>query len=467
MTNLRKFNLPTGIVIFGATGDLAQTKLLPALFDLFIKGVLPDAFTIIGLSRSKMTDEEYRDFVRKLISAKGDSANVEKFCACLRYESGDFSDVTVYEQLKKRLFAFDDEIAQCSSKLFYVAVHPNLYSTIFIKLKESQAMSLCSGIGTWARLLVEKPFGSDSNTAAALEKQLMELFPDEQIYRIDHYLAKDAIENIIALRFANNIIAGSWNNHEIESMELRLLETKDVANRGYFYHDIGTLRDVGQNHMLQMFALLTMDPVAVEDATAMRAARARAMQLLQQSTITHVVRGQYEGFTAAAGVGEDSQTETYFKVEAEVNASAWKGVRFIFESGKALDREVAEAVITFREFNGCTCDFLQEPHGHKNELRITFSPKVSIALTLWVKKPGFDFMLEKRVLALTEEEESESDLPTAYERVLFDAISGKQTRFVSGDEVTAAWKFITPLLHTFTTLPLPVYKPGTSGPAAN
>lgn len=464
MTSLKKFNLPTDIVIFGATGDLAQTKLLPALYDLYIKGVLPDAFVIIGLSRTIMDDASYRVFVADIIGAKGDKEKLAAFCAHLRYEPGDFSDVAVYEKLKQRLLAYDDEIGQCGSKLFYVAVHPSLYRTIFMKLKESQAMTLCSGIGTWARLLVEKPFGSDVDTAEALERQLTDLFPDEQIYRIDHYLAKDAIENIIALRFANEIIAGSWNAREIESMELRLLETKDVSNRGYFYHDIGTLRDVGQNHMLQMFALLTMEPATIDEPAQMRAARAKAMQLLEQSTIKQVVRGQYEGFTQSAGVDVDSQTETYFKVETEIAADPWKGVRFTFESGKALDREVAEAVITFREFSGCQCEFLKSPHGHKNVLHITFSPKVSIALTLWVKKPGFDFTLEPRVLSLTEEGEAETDLPSAYERVLFDAISGKQTRFVSGPEVTAAWKFITPLLQKFKTLPLPLYKQGSSGP---
>jgi glucose-6-phosphate 1-dehydrogenase len=464
MTKLKKFNLPTGIVILGATGDLAQTKLLPALFDLFNKDVLPDAFTVIGLSRTKMSDEEYRLFVTKIIGEKADAERVAAFCGHLRYESGDFTDAAVYEQLKKRLFAFDDEIGQCTSKLFYIAVHPSLYATIFTRLKESQAMSLCSGIGTWARLLVEKPFGSDSSTAALLERQLEELFPDDQIYRIDHYLAKDAIENIIALRFANNILEGSWNGREVESIDLRLLEKKDVANRGLFYHDIGTLRDVGQNHMLQMFALLTMDAIVFDDPAAMRSARARAIALLQESKILAITRGQYEGFTESKGVGADSQTETYFKVDTEITEGTWKGVRFSFESGKALDREVTEAVITFRPFNGCRCGYLSEPHGHKNELRITFSPLVSIALTLWVKQPGFGFTLEPRVLQLGETEDIESDLPSAYERVLFDAIAGNQTRFVSGAEVIAAWKFITPLLQKFTTLPLPLDKPGTRGP---
>ena len=468
MLDIQKYNFPTAIVILGGTGDLAQTKLFPALFDLYAQNVLPDTFTIIGLSRKDLSDEEYRAFVRNSLptTPRRDDTVVDAFLAHIRYVSGNFDDAAMYERLKTTLHAFDDSIAQCTSKLFYLAVPPHFYSQIFAKLKESNAMALCDGVGSWSRLLVEKPFGRDLDTANALEAQLCELFTEDQIYRIDHYLAKDAIENIIALRFANSILADSWTKEYIESIAIRLFETKDVANRGAFYDGIGALRDVGQNHMMQMLALLTMGNVNVHDALSVREGRAQALRSFGRQTPKHIVRAQYAGFTETTGVAAGSETETYFKIETELDTAAWKGVRFVLESGKALAKSGTEAVITFRALDLCQCGYEPTPHKHQNILRITFSPEHRINLTVWVKKPGFDFVLEQRELELAHTASTDTRSPEAYERVLFDCIAGDQTRFVSGAEVRAAWEFITPILETFPTLPLPTYTPGSQGPTA-
>jgi glucose-6-phosphate 1-dehydrogenase len=326
-------------------------------------------------------------------------------------------------------------------------------------------MSLCDSVSSWSRLLVEKPFGKDLATAIELEHQLCSLFADNQIYRIDHYLAKDAIENIIALRFSNAIVADSWNKEQIESIAIRLFETKNVSNRGAFYDDIGTLRDVGQNHLLQIFALLTMSDVNITDAASVREARTRALGELVMSDVTSLTRGQYDGYKKTIGVEPGSQTETYFEVVLQSKSELWAGVQLSLSAGKALDRAVNEAIVTFSPYNQCHCGYESGVHQHQNTLRITFSPEQEISLSMWVKKPGFNFVLEKKELVLTHQKDSaDTYSPEAYERVLYDCIAGDQTRFVSGAEVEAAWQFITPLLKQLSTLPLEVYPQGSAGP---
>lgn len=460
-------NQPTAIVIFGGTGDLAESKLLPALLDLYLDQSLPDSFVIIGLSRKALSDTEYQDYVRRSITKEklAHSADfIEAFCTHLRYVSGAFDDSESYERIKTALATFDNSIGQCTNKLFYLAVPPQYYETLFTHLHDSEAMKLCDEMDSWSRLLVEKPFGKDLATADALEDQLCRLFKDEQIYRIDHYLAKDAIENIISLRFANSILADSWNKERIESITIRLLETKDVANRGSFYDDLGTLRDVGQNHMLQILALLTMQAADVHDAESVRSARTAALQTLLAQKPDVVVRGQYTGFTETTGVRPDSETETYFKISMVADAPEWRGVRFTLEAGKALHESVNEAVITFKPLDDCHCAAQPELHHHRNVLRIRFAPEQHISLRLWVKKPGFIFTLEPRELELMHSSMTDTRSPEAYERVLFDCIAGDQTRFVSGKEVEASWQFITPILELFSQLPLKKYERGSAGP---
>jgi glucose-6-phosphate 1-dehydrogenase len=467
LTQTQRYSNPTAIVIFGGTGDLAQTKLLPALLDLYAHNMLPPVFVIVGLSRKELSDAEYQLFVKDSFSRGGhqhDPEVVKRFCEHFRYVAGNFDEVTSYEKIKQALQRFDDEIKQCTSKLFYLAVPPQFYESIFEHLSSSDAMALCDEVGSWSRILVEKPFGKDLKTAQALEKKLCSLFADDQIYRIDHYLAKDAIENIVSLRFANSILADSWNNEYIESIDIRLVEKKDVANRGSFYDGIGTLRDVGQNHLLQMFALLTMAGVDVHDAHAVRKARATAIAQLSNQQPEIVVRGQYAGFVGTPGVAPDSTTETYFKISFVSHATAWEGVRFTFEAGKALDRNVNEAVITFRATDKCYCEHSTEAHTHQNVLHIQFSPEQRISLLMWTKRPGFGFRLQPQELTLVAEKTIDTHSPEAYERVLYDCISGDQTRFVSSAEVEAAWQFITPILEKFAVLPLAHYEPGSTGP---
>jgi len=463
-----KYNVPTALAIFGGTGDLAQSKLLPAVFDLYTQQVLPDRFVIIGFSRQVKTNEEYQAFVKQSLLAHdaGLEANVlEDFCAHIEYVAGDFTDQQAYEKLKTVLTAYDERIGQCTNKLFYLAVPPQLYADIFEHIHATEALTLCDGKDAWARLLVEKPFGNDLATAQALEEKLCALFADEQIYRIDHYLAKDAIENIISLRFANSIIADVWNNHSIESISINLFETKDVATRGAFYDAIGSLRDVGQNHILQIFALLTMPAADIHDAQSVRAARATALETLRDQTVDTVVRGQYVGYQDTHGVRPGSQTETYFHISFMGQTGPWQNTRFTLAAGKALANTCSEAVITFRPHDLAACGITAAPDDHKNILRIEFTPEEKISLTMSTKQPGYQFALQNEELLLLQAPAEVEDSPEAYERVLYDCIAGDQTRFVSGREVEAAWHFITPILETFKDVPLRQYQPGSTGPA--
>lgn len=462
-----KSNAPTAIVVFGGTGDLAQTKLFPALLDLFMRGALPDSFVIVGLSRKDLTDEDYQSYVKASIVGKNERYSqvvINDFCSHFRYVSGSFSEIESYKKIKDVLQEFDNVIKQCTNKLFYLAVPPQYYEDIFEHLHSSQAMKLCDNIGSWSRLLVEKPFGRDLVTAQALEEKLCSLFSDEQIYRIDHYLAKDAIENITSLRFANSIIADSWRKEQIESISIRLLETKDVSNRGSFYDAIGTLRDVGQNHILQIFALLTMPAVNVNNAGAVRRARAEVLRKLNEQKLDNVVRAQYEGFAETAGVALNSSTETYFKLNFTLNNEDWSGVKVMFEAGKAMSEQINEAIIVFKPVGVCNCDYETGEHKHKNTLRIQFSPNQSMRLSMWVKKSGFAFALEEKEFILAKEASDDINSPEAYERVLFDCIVGDQTRFVSGAEVEFSWQFITPIFDLFNNIPLHKYQVGSAGP---
>lgn len=463
----KSYNKPTSIVIFGGTGDLARTKLLPALLNLYATGRLPDRFHIIGLSRKDFTVEEYRAYVENVIAEKSHRHTalvVRDFCSHFSHVSGNFAETDTYEKIREALNKYDDSIKQCTNKLFYLAVPPGLYEVIFDHLHASNIMSLCDGVDSWSRLLVEKPFGKDLKNAQALENKLCTLFKDEQIYRIDHYLAKDAIENIIAIRFANAVLADSWNGQAIESIHIKLLETKDVSSRGHFYDSIGTLRDVGQNHMLQIFSLLTMPPTDIYDAQAIRHARAVALRALADCLPEFILRAQYQGYGTTTGVAEDSDTETYFKLSFTLDDDAWRGTLFTFEAGKALDQYNNEAIVTFRPRNLCNCKSRHGSHEHRNVLRMQFAPEQLMSISMWTKAPGFNFSLREQALTLVGIEGEESASPEAYEKVLFDCIMGDQTCFVSGEEVRLAWQFITPILDKFNELPLYKYLPGSSGP---
>ncbi len=450
---------PTIFIIFGITGDLAQRKLLPSLLSLYTKKLLPPRFAIVGFGRRDFAKADFREFVRAEINIKSGQykeEDVKHFLDHIMYEQGFFDNQESYKKLAEKLSAIDKGFGQCSNKLFHLSVPPSLYEGILNNLSTSGLTIPCGGNLGWTRVLVEKPFGNDIDTAKALDSLLGELFEEEQIFRIDHYLAKESLQNILAFRFANSLFEPLWSHRHIEKVEIKLLEKIGVEGRGAFYDSIGALRDVGQNHLLQMLAIVAMEQPETFDADSIRAERAKILSSLTpitgKSSATSVVRGQYEGYKNEEGVKPSTKTETYFKIKAFIDTPRWKDTPFYIESGKALKEAKALISVYFKSPDG---------DDQMNVLTFRIQPQEGIELRFWVKTPGFGMQIEPKTMRFHYSDFATTvTLPDAYEKVLFDAITGDQTLFTSTEEVIAAWEFITPIVEGFERLPLKMYQKG-------
>ncbi len=444
--------LPTIMIILGATGDLAKTKLLPSLFRLYEKGKLPSMFQIVGFSRRDWGNEEFQTYVVKVLKSHSkDTAKIKKFVQFIVYQQGDFKRRGGYNKLALALGLKDEEWRVCANKLFYLAVPPKLYKGIFEHLSSSGLTEPCSPEEGWTRVIVEKPFGKDLKTAQELDRMLGNLFEEEQVYRIDHYLGKETVQNILAFRFSNSFFEPAWDNRSIEKIEVRLLERDGIGQRGEFYDGIGALRDVGQNHLLQLLSLFLMDNPGAFAADSIRRKRAEVLSSLKPMTVKEVnaltVRGQYEGYRKVKGVGKNSKTETYFRLLTQVDTPRWKGVPIVLESGKSMKEDRVEVVVTFRHQQPCLCP--PEEH-YKNQLNYHIQPTERISASFWVKKPGSEMVLEKKDFSFDYREAySEEEFIDAYEKLLAAAIAGDQTLFVSTEEILASWKFIDPIISSW------------------
>lgn len=466
--------VPTILIILGITGDLSRRKLLPALLDLMAADMLPERFRVVGFSRREFAPEDFRDFVREAIKEKKHDHNdalVDRFLAALSYCQGFFDDLSTYRRLEGHLKTIEDtEFGHGANKLYYLAVPPDLYETILGNLTASGITASSEGVAEWARILVEKPFGNDTDTAEKLDALLGRLFKEEQIFRIDHYLAKEALQNVIFFRFSNMLFEPVWNRRYVEKVEVKLFEQSGVEGRGAFYDSVGALRDVGQNHLLQMLALVAMEHPGVADAHHIRKERAMALSALGSVSLGNVrevaFRGQYEGYENEKGVLPDSQTETYFRLKAFINNERWRGIPFYLESGKALNESKTEIVVTFKPPERCLCP-TEGVCEHRNALTFRIQPNEGITVRFWIKKPGLAPALQEKTLSFSYAQSPESErLPDAHERLFYDAIMGDQTLFASTDEVRAAWKFITPILEAWGDTPLYRYEKGSRGPEA-
>ncbi|HEX8947040.1 MAG TPA: glucose-6-phosphate dehydrogenase [Candidatus Paceibacterota bacterium] len=457
---------PTLVVIFGITGDLSRRKLLPALWQLFRAGALPEQFRIIGFARRALDAQALRALVRDALGGNVGSADdvaLAHFLDLFSYQQGRFDELAQYRALGERLTETERAFGAPANRLFYLAVAPAHYEALFEALEKS---GLARAEGARAtRILVEKPFGRDARTAQALDDKLAALFGEEQIYRIDHYLAKETVQNILNFRFSNFIFESLWSKEGIEKVHIELLETIGIEGRGEFYGDTGALRDVGQNHVLQLLAMVAMQNPGQFDAAHIRAARAAALRTLRpiEDLARQAVRGQYEGFVDEPGVAKGSQAETYFKLRAFLDDDAWEGVPFILESGKRLAERATRITIYFKNATRALCS-IDEGNGCQNTLTFEVQPEEGITVGFWAKKPGFSQELERRALHFSYARGAERRAPEAYERVLYDAIRGDQTLFASTEEVHASWHFITPILDAWHALPLEPYAPGSRGP---
>lgn len=455
---------PTVLVIFGATGNLAETKIFPSLFDLFLGGFISDSFHVVAFARKQFSDQDYQSLVSDWIKkgkSEVDEVKLSNFLSRVHYIVGNFDDEHAYEALQKKLLKVDEEVFKvCSNKLFYLAVPPNLYENILNRIAFSGLSIPCIGPGGgWTRILIEKPFGNDLQTARSLDHLLGLLFEEDQIFRIDHYLAKETIQNILAFRFGNGIFEPLWNKNHIVSVDIIASESNTIGSRGAFYDDIGALKDVGQNHLLQMLALIALPAPSDFSATSIRKARAEVLSSLVLPTKNDVYRARYAGYVNEKNVKDNSTTETAFALRVFLNTPRWEGVPFFLGSGKGFSESEVSITVYFKRprmlgFGGEDCE-------RENALMFRIQPKEGITLSFLAKRPGFGIELHEKQLSFSYEDETkkpnELKIPNAYERVLYDCIRGDQTLFTSTAEVDASWSFVASVIDAWQSVKLSEY----------
>lgn len=470
MENQNIQNAPTVLVIFGATGDLMTRKILPSLYRLFEKNSLPKLFSVIGFSRRNLSSGQFREYVEKTVQdsfKKEELSKLNNFIKLFLYQNGDFTNINSYSSLAEKLETIDKTWHTKSNKLFYLAVPPQYYENILTRLSKSHLTKPHGPDEGWTRVLVEKPFGKNLDQAKKLDELLSTLFKEEQVYPIDHYLAKDMLQNILTFRFKNNLFEDSWNNQSIEKIYIRLWEKAGVENRGEFYDGVGALRDVGQNHLLQMLALVTMNQPETLEAFSIRKKRAEILKTLivpsEKEIFTNTYRAQHNGFRQIKDVVPNSQTETFFNIRAFLSSPKWKGIPVTLESGKRMGDQIKEIVVTFKHKSPCFCP-ANGPH-LKNKIIFRVEPNEEINIRFWSRKPGTKTETEERSLDfLYRKNEQHMQYVQEYERLLLDCFAGDQTLFTSPEEVKEMWKFIDPIYDAWkeNLVPLKFYQPDTN-----
>ncbi|CAN7133689.1 unnamed protein product [Brassica rapa subsp. narinosa] len=446
------------ITVVGASGDLAKKKIFPALFALYYEGCLPEHFTIYGYARSKMTDGELRHMVSKTLTCRIDkrancSEKMEEFLKRCFYHTGQYDSQEHFVALNKKLK--EHEGGRLSNRLFYLSIPPNIFVDA-VKCASSSASSL-SG---WTRVIVEKPFGRDSKTSAALTNSLKHYLEEDQIFRIDHYLGKELVENLSVLRFSNLIFEPLWSRQYIQNVQFIFSEDFGTEGRGGYFDHYGIIRDIMQNHLLQILALFAMETPVSLDAEDIRNEKVKVLRSMRPIQLEDVVIGQYKGTTTKGGVTypsytddktvpKDSLTPTFAAAALFIDNARWDGVPFLMKAGKALHTRSAEIRVQFRHVPG---NLYNRNSGGTNldrttnELVIRVQPDEGIYLKINNKVPGLGMRLDQSHLNLLYSARYSKEIPDAYERLLLDAIEGERRLFIRSDELDAAWALFTPLL---------------------
>ncbi|MCK9012483.1 glucose-6-phosphate dehydrogenase [Haemophilus influenzae] len=464
------------IVIFGASGDLTHRKLIPALYNLYKIGRLSENFSVLGVARSDLNDETFREKMREALIHNEETTpdTLDAFCSHLYYQAVNTSDAQDYGKLVPRLDDLHDKYQTCGNTFYYMSTPPSLYGVI----PECLA---AHGLNTeeygWKRIIVEKPFGYDEKTAQTLDVQIHRFFEEHQIYRIDHYLGKETVQNLLVLRFSNGWFEPLWNRNFIDYVEITGAESIGVEERGGYYDGSGAMRDMFQNHLLQVLAMVAMEPPAIINANSMRDEVAKVMHSLRPLTAEdmehNLVLGQYtaaeingkmeNGYLEEKGVPTDSRTETYIALRCEIENWRWAGVPFYVRTGKRLPARVTEIVIHFKT----TPHPVFSQNAPENKLIIRIQPDEAISMRFGLKKPGAGFEAKEVSMDFRYADLAGAQVLTAYERLLLDAMKGDATLFARTDAVHAAWKFVQPILdYKANGGRIHEYEAGTWGPVA-
>jgi glucose-6-phosphate 1-dehydrogenase len=457
------------IVIFGASGDLTKRKLLPALYRLAHDRRLPESFSIIGTSRTEMTDDAFREKMREAVQHFSEDTEFDadlwaRFSANIGYVAGDLKDPALFDALAVKVAATHQK-----NVVFYLSTQPSYYESVVSGLAR---VNLHRAEHGWRRIIVEKPFGHDLTSAQELNRQLEAVFPEKETYRIDHYLGKETVQNIFGFRFGNGIFEPLWNRRYITQVQITAAESIGVEGRGAYYQEAGALRDMIQNHLLQVMATIAMEPSAVFEPDAVRDERAkllRSIRIMNPSEVPrYSVAGQYKGFREEDGVRPDAQTDTYAAATFFVDNWRWAGVPFFIRSGKKLPKRVTDIAIQFKPAPlALFGDGSGEMNTRPNLLILRIQPEEGISLRFLSKEPGEGMRLRPVSMDFNYGTSFGERSPSAYETLLMDAMEGDATLYTRQDMVEASWKVVQPILNDWGNrkFTFPNYEPGTWGPA--
>jgi glucose-6-phosphate 1-dehydrogenase len=467
------------LVIFGASGDLTKRKLIPALYELHTQQLLPEKLAVLGVSRTDLSDSDFREKMKEFLSIQPhNKKDIEDFLEHLYYQPLSTADSSEYSILKARLESLGKELSIPENYIYYLSTPPNLYQVIPQSLAEVGLNDSSKG---FKRLIIEKPFGTDLKSAQELNKNLLNYFNEDQLYRIDHYLGKETVQNMLVTRFSNGIFEPIWNHNFVHHIEITSAETLGVEDRGGYYDHSGAMRDMVQNHLMQVMGLVAMEPPVVIEADAIRNEILKVFQSMrpihENDVAAHVIRGQYikshigrelvKGYREESGVDPNSRTETFVALKFFIDNFRWAGVPFYIRTGKKLPARVTEVVIHFKNTPHHLFGNQAGTEPVSNQLVLRIQPDEGILLKIGMKVPGAGFRVQTVNMNFHYNELSDVYLPSAYGRLLLDCMQGDATLYSRGDAVEKAWEFVQPILDAWKKdpdIPIYGYPAGTWGP---